>query len=103
MIDWSKIPDILAIASLACAFASLLRHNRTPAHRLWLVGWTMIVVHFFAFMFADLQGILGLFATILGLTTLVGAGICFMWATVPSETKVSSRRLASVACLSTSL
>jgi diguanylate cyclase len=102
MIDWSKIPDILAIASLACAFASLLRHNRTPAHRLWLVGWTMIVVHFLAFMFAGLPGIAGLFAAILGLTTLVGAGICFMWATVPSETKVSSRRLASVACLTTS-
>jgi diguanylate cyclase (GGDEF)-like protein len=103
VIDWSKIPDILAIASLACAFASLLRHNRAPAHRLWLVGWTMIVVHFIAFMFAGLPGSAGLFATILGLTTLIGAGICFMWATVPSETKVSSRRLACVACLTTSL
>jgi diguanylate cyclase (GGDEF)-like protein len=103
MIDWSKIPDILAIASLACAFASLLRHNRTPAHRLWLVGWTMIVVHFLAFMLANVPGAIGLFASILGLTTLVGAAICFMWATVPSETKVSSRRLACIACLTTSL
>ena len=101
--DWSKIPDILAIASLACAFASILRHNRTAAHRLWLVGWTAIVIHFIAFMFLNLPGIAGVLATIVGLVTLAGAGFCFMWATVPSETHVRSRRLAAVAFLTCSL
>jgi diguanylate cyclase (GGDEF)-like protein len=101
--DWSKIPDILAIASLACAFASILRHNRTAAHRLWLVGWTAIVIHFIAFMFINLAGIVGVLATIVGLVTLAGAGFCFMWATVPSETHVRSRRLAAVAFLTCGL
>ena len=101
--DWSKIPDILAIASLACAFASILRHNRTAAHRLWLAGWAAIVIHFIAFMFLNLPGIAGVLATIIGLVTLTGAGFCFMWATVPSETHVRSRRLAAVAFLTCSL
>lgn len=101
--DWSKIPDILAIASLACAFASILRHNRTPAHRLWLVGWSMIVLHFLAFMAASLSNIIGTLGTMVGLIMLVGAGLCFMWATVPSETGVSSRRMACIAYVTCSL
>ena len=101
--DWSKIPDILAIASLACAFASILRHNRTPAHRLWLVGWSMIVLHFLGFMVVGLPGIIGTLGTMMGLVMLVGAGLCFMWATVPSETGVSCRRMACVAYVTCSL
>ena len=101
--DWSKIPDILAIASLACAFSSILRHNRTPAHRLWLVGWSMIVLHFFGFMVVGLPGIIGTLGTMVGLITLVGAGLCFMWATVPLETGVSCRRMACVAYVTCSL
>ena len=101
--DWSKIPDILAIASLACAFSSILRHNRTPAHRLWLVGWSMIVLHFLGFMVVGLPGIIGTLGTMMGLVMLVGAGLCFMWATVPSETGVSCRRMACVAYVTCSL
>jgi diguanylate cyclase (GGDEF)-like protein len=95
--DWSKIPDILAVTSLACAFASILRQNRTAAHRLWLVGWVMIVLHFIGLTVAGLPGILGTLGMMIGLVMLVGAGICFMWATVPSETGVSSRRMACMA------
>ena len=101
--DWSKIPDILAIASLACAFASILRRNRTPAHRLWLVGWSMIVLHFLGFMVVGLPGIIGTLGAMVGLVMLVGAGLCFMWATVPSETGVSCRRMACVAYVTCSL
>jgi len=101
--DWSKIPDILAITSLACAFASILRHNRTPAHRLWLVGWSMIVLHFLALMIAGLPGLIGTLGTMTALVMLVGAGLCFMWATVPSETGVSCRRMACVAYVTCSL
>jgi diguanylate cyclase len=102
-VDWSKIPDILAIASLACAFASIVRHNRTPAHRLWLVGWTMIGIHFSGLMFNGAPGVIGLVGGIVALMALVGAALCFMWATVPSETKVRSRRMACVAFLTLSL
>jgi diguanylate cyclase (GGDEF)-like protein len=101
--DWSKIPDILGIVALACAFASIVRQDQTPAHRLWLVGWSAIVLHFIASMFEDLHGVAGEIGTIVGLTSLTAAGFCFMWATVPSETNVRSRRLASVAFLTCSL
>jgi diguanylate cyclase (GGDEF)-like protein len=101
--DWSKIPDILGIAALACAFASIVRRDKTPAHRLWLVGWNAIVLHFIASIFIHLTGVIGLFATIISLSCLVFAGFCFMWATVPSETKVRSRRMAFVSIVSCSL
>jgi diguanylate cyclase (GGDEF)-like protein len=101
--DWSRIPDILAIVSLSCAFSSILRQNRTSAHRLWLWGWTMIGLHFVGFMVAAEPGLPGVLGSIVGLTTLVAAGICFMWATVPSEDGVSCRRMAVVIFLTTSL
>jgi len=101
--DWSKIPDILAIVSLSCAFSSILRRNRTPAHRLWLLGWTMIGIHFVGLMVMGDTGLLGIMGTIIGLAALVAAGICFMWATVPSENGVSCRRMAIVTFLTTSL
>lgn len=102
LMDWSKIPDLLAICALAFAFRSLLRHNHTVAHRLWLVGWTAIVMHFSSALFAKLPGIVGILANMTSLVTLVAASICFMWATVPSEKSIKSRRMAAVALLSTS-
>jgi diguanylate cyclase len=101
--DWSKIPDILAVACLACAFASILRRNRTPGHRLWLIGWFLIVFHFFGFMIMPLPGGVGIFGGVLGLVSLVVAGIFFMWATVPYEQAITSRLLAAVVLLSLSL
>lgn len=94
--DWSKIPDILAIASLASAFFSISHRHRTAQHQLWLAGWLLIVIHFLAFLFAGLRGAAGLVSLGFGLVTLIVAGVCFMWATVPSETRVNSRRLAIV-------
>lgn len=101
--DWSKIPDILAIASLASAFFSISRRDRTAQQRLWLAGWILIALHFLAFLFATLPGTPGLIGTGAGLVTLIVAGVCFMWATVPSETRINSRRLAIVTAGSMSL
>ena len=101
--DWSKIPDVLAIASLSCAFYSISRRNRTPQQILWLTGWIMIVVHFLASMFANLDGPAGLAGQTLGLNTLIAAGVFFMWATVPDESGISCRRMATVTLLSMSI
>ena len=101
--DWSKIPDVVAIASLACAFFSISRQNRTPQHHLWLVGWIMIAIHFIGFMFADLPGAAGTVGLMVGMISLIEAGVFFMWATVPSESGISSRRMAFVTLLSMSL
>ena len=101
--DWSKIPDILAVASLACAFFSISRRNRTPQQFLWLIGWVMIAVHFFGFMCMGLPGIFGTINLVLGITSLIAAGVFFMWATVPDESGISCRRMATVTLLSMSL
>jgi len=101
--DWSKIPDVLAIAALSCAFFSISRRNRTTQQILWLTGWIMIVIHFLAFVFARLDGPAGLAGLIVGLDTLIAAGVFFMWATVPDESGISCRRMATVTLVSMSL
>jgi diguanylate cyclase len=98
--DWSKIPDVLAVASLACAFFSISRQNRTAQHHLWLLGWIMIAIHFIGFMFVNIPGIVGTIGSIVGLISLIDAGVFFMWATVPSESRISSRRMALVTLVS---
>ncbi len=89
--DWSKIPDVAAVALLTTAFASLARHGRSPSSGLWLTGWLMIVLHFAAFMFLPLPGWIGLAASFLGLSALIWAGLLFMWASVPYRGRLSSR------------
>ncbi len=83
MIDWTKVPDLVAIALLGCAFGSVARRCRTSASAIWLTGWGMIVLHFASFTLVlsstaatDLQ-------QIVGLASLTWAGVLFMWASVP--------------------
>jgi len=101
--DWSKVPDVLAIASLSCAFFSISRRNRTPQQILWLIGWIMIAVHFLGFMFMHLTGITGILGAIVAMVALIAAGVFFMWATVPDESAISCRRMAIVTLISMSL
>lgn len=89
--DWSKVPDIVAVALLAWAFASVARHSYTRVSGLWLTGWLLIELHFAAFMFLPAPGAWGVFAAILGLASLAWAGVLFMWASVPYRKERSSR------------
>ncbi len=89
--DWSKLPDLAAVALLTCAFASVARRGQTPFSALWLTGWTMIALHFAAFMFLSAPGIWGILAGDIGLSALTGAGVLFMYASVPYRQKLSSR------------
>jgi diguanylate cyclase (GGDEF)-like protein len=94
--DWSKIPDVIAVACLSCAFYSISRHNRTPQHYLWLAGWIMIAVHFIGSSVSGLPGAIGVAGNIVSLIGLIAAGVFFMWATVPYESGISCRRMATV-------
>jgi len=100
--DWSKIPDILAIASLVTAFWSILKRGKklwsedAPGSDMWLVGWILIVVHFLGFMFMGVPGIVGLLGLQLGLISLVAAAVFFMWATVSHRFEPSSKWMVSV-------
>ncbi|HLY39848.1 MAG TPA: GGDEF domain-containing protein [Terracidiphilus sp.] len=90
-LDWSKIPDLAAVALLTCAFASVARREQTPFSGLWLIGWIAIAAHFAAFIFLPAPGIWGLIAADLGLSALTTAGLLFMYASVPYRNETSSK------------
>ena len=88
--DWTKLPDLAAVAALTCAFASVARRGQTTASRHWLTGWVLIAFHFAANIFTTAPGIWGVIATDVDLISLVSAGVLFMWASVPYRTERSS-------------
>jgi diguanylate cyclase len=99
-VDWSKLPDVIAVGLLAGAFASVARRSYAPVSAHWMTGWVLIVVHFLAMMFASVAGFWGAAATVLGILALVWAGLLFTRASVPYKNEVSSR-LMLVVLLST--
>ncbi len=88
--NWAELPDLTAVALLACAFASVAKRSPTPVSGIWLTGWIMIALHFAAFLFLNFPGALGKVAGVVGLVTLVWAGLLFMWAAVPYRHVTSS-------------
>jgi diguanylate cyclase (GGDEF)-like protein len=90
-VDWSKLPDVGAVALLVCAFASVERHNHTPVSRLWLTGWAMVVLHFSAFVFLPAPGNWGISAAVVGIASLTWAGLLFQIASVPFRKQPSSQ------------
>jgi diguanylate cyclase len=89
-VDWSKLPDIIAVGLLALAFASVARRNYTRNSGLWLTAWLLILLHFTSLVFLPAPGWWGLAADLLGLAALIWAGILFMWAAVPYRAEPSS-------------
>jgi diguanylate cyclase (GGDEF)-like protein len=89
-LDWSKLPDLAAVALLAIAFAAVARRSQASVSTLWLTGWMMIALHFAAFIFVPIPGTFGTFAGFLGVAALAWAGVLFMWASVPYRKKRSS-------------
>lgn len=83
MVDWSKLPDLGAVALLTSAFATVARRSQSAVSGLWLTGWIMIALHFAAFLFSPTPGAAGTFATFVGLAALTWAGVLFMLASVP--------------------
>lgn len=91
LVDWSKLPNLAAIALLTMAFFSVARYGRTSSSGVWLVGWLMVVLHFAAFLFLPVPGIASIASALLGSAALAWAGILFMWASVPYRDRTSSR------------
>jgi diguanylate cyclase (GGDEF)-like protein len=90
-VDWSKLPDIVAVGLLASAFASVARRNNTRTSGLWLTAWLLILLHFTSFVFLPAPGWWGLAAGIVGISALIWAGLLFMWAAIPYRDQPSSR------------
>lgn len=98
--DWSKLPDLIAVGLLAWAFASVARNSPTRVSTHWLTAWLLIVLHFFAFMLSPLRPPYGNLADFLGILALIWAGILFMRASVPYR-KENSSILMLIVVLST--
>lgn len=103
MVDWSKLPDLAAVAALTCAFASVARRGQTSTSRHWLTGWVLIAVHFAAFIFLPAPGFWGVLAADLGMASLAAAGILFMWASVPYRIERSSQWMLAVLLITNTL
>ena len=71
--DWSKLPDIVAVGLLASAFASVARRSYTRTAGLWLTGWLLIVLHFTSFVFLPAPQWWGELADLVGDFFLLGA------------------------------
>jgi diguanylate cyclase (GGDEF)-like protein len=95
-VDWSKLPDIVAVGLLASAFASVARRSYTRTSGLWLTGWLFILLHFASFLFVPAPGWFGTLAALIGISSLVWAGVLFMWAAIPYRSEVSSRAMLLV-------
>jgi diguanylate cyclase len=100
VVNWSELPDLLAVALLACAFASVARRSPTPESSIWLTGWAMIVLHFAAFLLMKLPGNEGVTATVIGMCALIWAGLLFMWSAVPYRQEISSRWIFALLAVS---
>ena len=80
--DWSKLPDIIAVGLLAWAFASVARRCRTGASSNWLLGWYFIVLHFVAALFGQFSGFAGQVSTVISIMGLIMAALLFMRSSV---------------------
>jgi diguanylate cyclase (GGDEF)-like protein len=81
-VDWSKLPDIIAVGLLAWAFASVARRCRTVASGNWLIGWYYIVLHFTAALFGQLPGFIGQVIAVISIMSLIMAALQFMRSSV---------------------
>lgn len=89
--DWSKLPDLAAVALLTCAFASVAHKGRSAVSGLWLTGWLLIDLHFAAFVFELQNQFIENLLTFVGYASLVWAGLIFTWACIPYREQLSSR------------
>jgi diguanylate cyclase len=100
-VDWSKLPDFLAVALLTSAFASVARRGQTAVSGVWLTGWLMIALHFAAFTFLPAPGHWGDLAAFIGLASLACGGLLFSWASVPHRKQQPASRWMLAALLVT--
>ena len=95
-VDWSKLPDLAAVALLTCAFASVAHRGRNAISGVWLSGWLLIDLHFAAFVFPVRNQLIQYLLAGVGYAALVWAGAIFTWACVPYRDRLSSRLMLAV-------
>jgi diguanylate cyclase (GGDEF)-like protein len=81
-LNYSLIPDFIAISGLVLVFGSLLRHSRQTRLRSWLIGWILILVHIVAEIVNSAlhEGKAADAALTVSLAMLLLTAITFIWA-----------------------
>jgi diguanylate cyclase (GGDEF)-like protein len=90
VVNYGTLPDLVAVALLTCAFASVARKCQAPGAGMWLTGWMLIALHFFASMFVGLPGAFGTWAGFIGLASLTWSATFFVRASLPYRDEPSS-------------
>lgn len=80
--NYSLIPDFLAMSGLVLVFASLLRRTHQTRLRYWVVGWVMILVHIIAQLVSSGlgEGRIAETASAVSLSMLLLTSVTFIWA-----------------------
>ncbi len=79
--NFSVLPDFLAIGALVLAFGALLRRTRNTRLRYWLVGWVLILVHIVAqFVSQNTPAAVARAAVAVSLIMLLFTSAAFVWA-----------------------
>ncbi len=85
VVDWGKLPDLIAVGLLAWAFASVSERFHTAVSRNWLAGWCCIILHFAMRVFVPLPGYWGEGMAVGSIIALVVAAMFFMVASEPQS------------------
>lgn len=103
MLDYTSLPDLLALALLVFVFWSILRRRVGGQLRVWLMGWIFVVLHFLVLLFAGKAGSVQTVAWVLSYLFLELAGAAFIYAAGRGQCADRTRWIASAGLLATSL
>jgi diguanylate cyclase len=95
--NFSVLPDFLAIGALVLAFGALLRRTYNTRLRYWLVGWLLILAHIVAqFVSQNASAAIATPALAVSLIMLLFTSGAFIWASDDMRRPVDTGELWSI-------
>ncbi|MBB6184659.1 GGDEF domain-containing protein [Oleiagrimonas soli] len=91
--NFTVLPDFLAIGGLVAAFWSLLKRTRQTRLRYWLVGWVLILIHIAAQFVSQNVSAVAEPATAISVVMLLLTSMAFIWAGNDMRRNVGSHDL----------
>jgi two-component system, NtrC family, sensor kinase len=73
-----SLANVLTISALVAIFLTLRRNNRTPRFKLWLLGWSMMWVHFALTLLPSISPRMDALVDSIQIATLGVAGLAFL-------------------------
>ncbi len=103
MLDYSSLPDLLALTVLVFVFWSILRTRAGTQLHAWLLGWIFILLHFAVNLFGGRPGNLQTFVHCVSAIMLDLAGAAFIYAAGGGKSTSRLRWLTGTAVFATVL